>query len=814
MNHIQGTHDMSIVFLSYLIAVGASYAALDIASRVSAARNSRTRTLWLFGGSVLMGSGIWSMHFVGMLAFSLPVPISYDIGWVILSIIVAILASLVALHVVGRNQLKLKGLFIGGLLMASGIVAMHYFGMNSMRIGIHYEPIRVTLSIVIAIVASLAALWLSFYFRRVQTWKAVVYKIGSGLVMGAAIAGMHYTGMTAASFHDDHGALNLSGMIMSQQWLAYIITAGTFVILIFALLGVFIDKRISHKDTEIIEQSKWYKSLYENHLDGIITIGMQGKIIAINPSAVRILGIDADTYLGQHASTMLELHHESYRQLTQEAFVTSLKAGIVKRLSTVIIHREGHEVSLDSMTVPVTIEGNIQGTYLIFRDITEEKRTKETIQHLAFHDELTNLPNRRLFKSTLEETIRLCFKRNTRFAVLVLDIDRFKMINDSLGHAFGDHFLRMVADRLRQATEGLDVKIARMGGDEFTLICCGDPIEDLATYVAERIMEFIQVPYRLLDNDFYVSASIGGAIYPDHGVDAEQLLKKADTAMYNVKRNGKNAFLFYSALLDENTLNKIELEGALRKAVENKELLVHYQPQINQRNNQLIGLEALLRWNNPKMGQVPPATFIPIAEETGLIREIGEWVLREACRQMQQWQQQYGWNIPVSVNLSTQQFHQDNLVGTIKSILTETKLAPEFLDLEITESMMMDANRSSQILTELSELGIQISLDDFGTGYSSLSYLKLFPIHKLKIDRSFIKDIVKSEDDKAIVATIIAMAHHLKMNIIAEGVETEDQLRFLLDNGCDDIQGYYYSKPLTVTDVEGMYLKPLLEREL
>jgi diguanylate cyclase (GGDEF)-like protein/PAS domain S-box-containing protein len=592
-------------------------------------------------------------------------------------------------------------------------------------------------------------------------------------------------------------------------WAISIIAAGTITALSFVLYKLYIDKRLSRKDDEIIEHEKWYKSLYENHLDGIITVDIKGKIIDINSAAIRITGIEAIYVLGQPISSLLHLHVEEQREKAREEFLIAAKHGQVNTMETVIVHREGHHVHLNLMNVPVTVDGEVKGTYIIFRDITEEKRTKETIQHMAFHDELTGLPNRRLLKRTLEETIRHSVPGVSRFAVLVIDIDRFKMINDSLGHAYGDQFLQMVADRLNHAAVGLSVTIARMGGDEFTLICHGDPSQDTAVRVAQRIIDLIQIPFRLKDNDFYVSASIGIALYPEHGMDAEQLLKNADTAMYVVKRKGKNSFQFYSSLLNDHIMDKIVLESALRKAVERNELFIHYQPQINLHNQQVIGVEALLRWLHPEKGIVAPDVFIPIAEETGLINEIGNWVMREACQQMQQWQQQYGWNIPISINLSSHQFHQEQLVSVIKNILHETKLKPEYLELEITESMMMDTYKSTHILRELSGLGIKISMDDFGTGYSSLSYLKMFPIHKLKIDRTFIKDIPESEDGRAIVATIISMAHNLKMNVIAEGVETKEQLHFLTENGCDDIQGFYFSKPLPATEVERLYLIPL-----
>ncbi|ULL18919.1 EAL domain-containing protein [Paenibacillus sp. H1-7] len=431
------------------------------------------------------------------------------------------------------------------------------------------------------------------------------------------------------------------------------------------------------------------------------------------------------------------------------------------------------------------------------------------IQHQADHDELTGLPNRRMFNQVLSHLIEGNRDSQTEFAVMMLDIDRFKMINDSLGHTYGDIFLKEMSTRIRDSIDDDRVMLARMGGDEFTLICSGDFVEDKVSRLARSIISAIGQPYHLKDNDFYVTASIGIAIYPDHGLDAVQLLKNADTAMYEVKKGGKNGYQFYTNELDVQLMEKIELEGYLRKAIAKNELMLYYQPQIRTGDSRMVGVEALVRWNHPTKGVLSPGMFIPIAEETGMITEIGTWVLREACRQMREWHLQGGPLIPVSVNLSSHQFHQSNLVDYIKSILEETGLEPQYLELEITESMMMDASVSTVILNKLNELGIRISLDDFGTGYSSLSYLKMLPIDKLKIDRSFITDITVNDNDKAIVATIIAMAQHLKMDVIAEGIETKDQLDILTANDCREIQGYYFSRPLSADEVESAFFVPL-----
>lgn len=438
----------------------------------------------------------------------------------------------------------------------------------------------------------------------------------------------------------------------------------------------------------------------------------------------------------------------------------------------------------------------------------EEQQAKAIIEYQALHDELTGLPNRRMFHQALSQAIERYREEPTPFAVFVMDIDRFKLINDSLGHTYGDRFLQEVSNRVRECAEGYPVTIARLGGDEFTLILeyCEEP--SLAAELAGKLVKAIEVPYRLQNNDYYVSASIGIAIYPTHCASEEDLLKNADTAMYEVKKNGKNGYQFFSPVLDEQLLLRIELESDLRKAVQRQELELYYQPQFQTGSYSMIGIEALVRWRHPTKGLLSPGVFISIAEETGLIYEIGTWTLHEACRQMKEWHLAGGPLIPVSVNLSSRQFHQSNLVAYIREILQETGLEPQYLELEITESMMMDAAVSAEILRELDEFGVKISLDDFGTGYSSLSYLKQFPIHKLKIDRSFISDITRNASDQAIVATIISMAKHLNMEVIAEGIETKGQLDFLTENSCQEIQGYYFSRPLPAQEVEAAFFTP------
>lgn len=799
--HVYGTYNVLLIFISYIIAVTASYSALDLAGRVNRS-SGRVRQLWLLCGSMSMGLGIWSMHFVGMLAFKLSVHVSYDIGWVILSVLFAAVGSYIALYVVCRAVMGRRELIMGGLLMAAAITAMHYTGMAAMNIEIEYHPLWVGMSIVVALSASLAALYLIFKLGRDETSSHFKYKLCSGLLMGAAIAGMHYIGMEAASFHVEHPVPE-SELDIEPDMLAYLIAVSTLVMLAVTMFGAYVSRRLVQKDSAIQESEVWYRSLYNNNGDGIIAVDLDGRIIDFNPAVTDMIGLKLEDY--KNGSV--------FRLNFPPVFRETWEARSYSRYTMTYTRQDGFPFELKVAHVPVVIDDRQVGLYILLKDVTEEKRAQLQIEHLAYHDELTGLPNRRRFNQLLRDLIEESKASGGGFAMMVLDLDRFKMINDSLGHTYGDIFLQEMSGRINRSIIGETVMLSRLGGDEFTLLYRGKTNEQEIGELAERIIKAISVPYRLKDNDFLVTASIGVAVYPVHGDDGEKLLRNADAAMYEVKRAGKNGFQFFSRALNDELQEKLELEGDLRKALERKELTLFYQPQMRASDTQMIGVEALIRWQHPVKGIISPGLFIPIAEETGIIYDIGNWVLRTACQQMKVWHEAGGPLIPVSVNLSSQQFHQSNLVESIQAILNETGLAPQYLELEITESMMMDAALSTGVLNDLNRLGIRISLDDFGTGYSSLSYLKLFPIHKLKIDRSFITDITHNENDKALVATIIAMAQNLNMNVIAEGIETKDQLDVLTANDCQEIQGYYFSQPLSAAEVEKAFFEPHRQTE-
>jgi diguanylate cyclase (GGDEF)-like protein len=429
-------------------------------------------------------------------------------------------------------------------------------------------------------------------------------------------------------------------------------------------------------------------------------------------------------------------------------------------------------------------------------DISRLKEIEAQLRQLALFDSLTGLANRDLLHDRLQQALYESARDRSLAALILLDLDDFKDINNTLGHPSGDRVLTEVGERLRECTRQGDT-VARMGGDEFIIVLRNAADTESLCPVAQRILESLARPFHLDDRRVFLTVSLGIALYPLDGRDTDELIRKADTAMYHAKGKGKNRFQFYTAEMNLRAQERLTLQTDLRRALEKKEFIVHYQPKINIETSEVTGVEALVRWQKPNDGIVPPASFIPLAEETGLIVPIGESVLRLACAQIKSWQAQGVANLPVAVNLSAIQLREAGLAATMRRILTECELEPDALELEITESaIMQEGEQASTTLQALRVMGIRITMDDFGTGYSSLSYLKRFPISCLKIDRTFIADVMSDSDDAEIIRAIIAMAHRLRLKVVAEGVETAEQLAFLRQEGCDEAQGYYFARPL------------------
>ena len=543
--------------------------------------------------------------------------------------------------------------------------------------------------------------------------------------------------------------------------------------------------------------------------EGIIAIDQHGMIETFNPAAERIFGCSASETVGRNVCQLMPEPHRSHHDGYLERYLETGEPHALGAIREVIgVRKDGASFPLELKVSKVHI-----GTRVLYiasaRDITARKDAEQHIIYLANHDALTDLPNRNLLQDRIQQAISQERRRNEQGAVLFIDLDQFKTINDSLGHDFGDLLLQAVAQRLVSSLRSEDT-VARQGGDEFIVVLPNITNAQDAGEVAQKLLDALMLHYHIKGKELHVSASIGIAIFPDDGEDGDTLLKNSDTAMYHAKDAGRNNYQFFTPRMNQLAAERQSLGTSLRHALERNELLLHFQPMVDMTNGKVVGMEALLRWQHPEEGLISPLRFIPLAEETGLIVPIGEWVLKSACLQLKAWHEQ-GYDMPLlAINLSARQFRQNGLAQTIARILDEAGVEPRFVELEITESILMENTEEAvKTLRTLNAMGLEISIDDFGTGYSSLSYLKRFPIDKLKIDRSFVQDIATDPDDATIVTAIIALAHSLQMKVVAEGVEEAAQLAFLSLHGCDQYQGYYFSKPLPASEA----VKKLQRRE-
>lgn len=547
-----------------------------------------------------------------------------------------------------------------------------------------------------------------------------------------------------------------------------------------------------------------FSQVFESSGEAIVITDTERNIVVVNQAFTQITGYDLADVMWKNPKLL-----SSGRQ-TPEFYQTMWKSinETGRWQGEIWNRRKNGEIFPEWLSISTVKDenGKVVNYIAIFNDITRRKESEQQIQFLAHYDALTKLPNRTLFGDRIQQALAAAKRSSKKVALLFLDLDRFKSINDSLGHLSGDLLLQSVANRLKSCVREMDT-VCRQGGDEFMVLLTEiDKAED-AAHIASKIVSAMSEAHLVEDSRLIVTFSIGISIYPDDAVDSPLMIKNADAAMYHAKEKGRNNFQFFTPDMNAEASQRLELESDLRRAVQRWEFELHYQPQTDNRSGKIVGVEALIRWHHPDKGLISPARFIPIAEECGLINAIGEWVLKTACRQNKKWQDEELLKVPVAVNISALQFHQKHFKETIAQALRESGLEPGYLELEITEGVTVkDIETTVHLLNELKLMGVLISIDDFGTGYSSLSYLKRFPIDKLKVDQSFVRDLSTDADDASIVQTIISMGHGLRLKVIAEGVETAEQLAFLKERGCDEIQGYYFSKPLTAGDF-GEYVR-------
>ncbi len=694
---MHGTYQPFLVLLSIAVAVLASYTVLELADHFFTFPDAKVRARCLAGGALLLGAGGWAMHFIGMLAFALPIELGYDVQLTGLSLAVAVVGAYLALRVVMQGGLNRCKLLSGGLLMGSGMTTMHYVGMAALKMdpALSYRPAWFALSALIAVAGSTWALALMHRYTyrapdRVQGhWTApagapLSRRLATASVMGATFAGMHYTAMAAAQF--EVGSICLAAAGVSVSWLAFAVSGITLSVLISALLASLLTRFIRSQKQE-----------FNLALDGL----------------------------------------------------------------------------------------------------------SDQLIRLATLDPLTELPNRTTLAARLDNAIAHSRGGQQVFALLFMDLDGFKTINDSLGHSVGDSLLKAYADRLLRLVPEHSM-VARIGGDEFVIVLEHVRTAEEAMQAADQILLKMQDHLKVDDTPMHVTPSIGIAMYPRDGETVEELLKNADAAMYTAKESGRNTYRMFESYMNESARFAMDIQRGLYEAIENHELRLHFQPKFSGVGRQLVGAEALIRWEHPEMGLVSPAHFIPVAERSGQIIAIGYWVIAEVCRNMEVWAARGLPPVKVAINLSPQQLRHADLARNINQAVTEAGVSPSQIMFEITETVAMEnAERTAEIIRDFHAFGFEIAIDDFGTGYSSLAYLQNFRVKQLKIDRFFTNGLdISGDEGYSIVSAIIALAHSLKMDVVAEGVETDTQLLKLNELRCDQVQGYFLSKPLAANDFQ------------
>jgi diguanylate cyclase (GGDEF)-like protein/PAS domain S-box-containing protein len=537
--------------------------------------------------------------------------------------------------------------------------------------------------------------------------------------------------------------------------------------------------------------------------DAVLTTDLQGRVTYLNRAAEVLTGWSREDALGRPLAEVFHLIDGATRQAAPDPAQRAISENRTVGLAAdcLLVRRDGCESAIEDSAAPIhNRDGRVAGAVIVFHDVSESRAMVRKMAHLAHHDFLTGLPNRVLLTERLAQAIGLARRRGKQVALLFVDLDYFKRINDSLGHAVGDLVLQSAALRLSACVRTTDT-VCRQGGDEFVILLGEIEQPQDAALVAEKLLGALAEPQMIGQHEIHVTLSIGISVYPDDGIDTDTVMQNADTAMYHAKASGRNNYQFFTAGMNNHAVRRLSVETGLRRALRQSEFRLHYQPQIDLASGTMTGTEALIRWLDPALGLIEPEQFVPIAEECGLIVPIGRWVLREACRQLQSWLNSGLHAVPVAVNISALEFRHKGFVEGLALILKETGLAPRYLELELTENIIMqDTESSALVLAALKAMGVQLAIDDFGTGYSSLGYLKRFPIDILKIDQSFVRDLATDADDATIVSAVIGMGRNLKQRVIAEGVETQEQLVFLRTQGCDEGQGFLFNRPLSAED--------------
>jgi diguanylate cyclase len=769
-NCVINAHDLKLVALAALICVLASFAAINLLHHARKS-SGQMRGVWLAVSAISTGFGIWATHFVAMLAFTPGIPSGYNIVLTILSLVAAILLTGAGLAISLIPNWR-HGPWVGGAIVAGGIAAMHYTGMAAFEIAgvILWDPMLVVTSIVLGAAIGAVALPVGLHGKE-EKWK-----IGGAVLLTLAICSHHFTAMGAVSIVPDP-AIEVSPSALPAGWLAVGVALASFAIIALALAGVVLDIRDRRRSELEVDRMR---DLANASVEGLLVCDGE-EIVSVNTSFAALTGLTTSDLVGTRLNICFP----------DRAARAKLLSGSGQPVETGLRQRDGSTTPVELILRPIIFAGRPHHVIAV-RDLQARKEAEQHIHYLAHHDALTSLPNRSHFNGRVDQEIANLGKGES-LAVLCLDLDRFKEVNDLFGHAAGDAVLQTVASRVT-AVLGERQIMARLGGDEFAVLLPGVTNPAVAGRLAEDILEALRATADAPETNS-ISTSIGIALYPDDAADRQTLLTHADTALYRAKTEGRNTYRFFEAKMGAEVRDRRMLEHDLRLATARHELQLVYQPQQDIQSRTISGFEALLRWNHPVRGAISPGTFIPIAEESGAILEIGDWVLKMACREAATWTHP----LTVAVNVSAVQLYNPDFVRELHQILLESGLSPRRLEIEITETALVrDFDRALATLRQIKALGVRIAMDDFGTGYSSLSNLRAFPFDKIKIDGSFIRSVNSNEQAATIVRAVLGLGRGLGLPVLAEGVETEAELQFLQAELCDEVQGYLLGRPAAI----------------
>lgn len=759
-------HDLRLVAIAAAICAVGSFVALRLFMRARAS-DGALRRQWLLLAGTAAGTATWATHFLAMLAFAPSLPTGYDPFLTTLSLVIAVAALTGAFGVAGWSSKSFHPR-LGGALAGLGISAMHYTGMAGFRVAgqVQWDMSYVAASVIASMLLGMLAM---HFARRPDSWHG---RYGAGLAFVLAICSLHFTGMAAVTILPDP-LIDVPLGAVPKHVMVFFIAAASALVLAIGIAAYFADKSARG------EGQARLRRLANAAIEGLVIV-KDGRIVDVNTSFEELTGYRRDQVVNRGLfDTILAL----------EGDVPALDA----------VKNEGMLRGADGRLIPVELlskpADSLGGSRVYsVRDLTEKKMAEGRIHYLAHFDSLTGLPNRSSFLDRLAREIREARERDKSFALLSFDLDRFKEANDMFGHAAGDLVLAEIARRFTASLKGAEFA-ARFGGDEFFAILPDAGKPDQVMDFAERILTALRAPMMFEGNEIHIGASVGIALFPADAAAAPELMANADLAMYRAKDTAAGRACFFEPGMDLQMRERRNLGRDLRLALAQGEFELYYQPQSRLTDNLTIGYEALIRWHHPTRGLVPPAEFIPIAEETGLIVQIGEWVLRQACATAASWAEPYR----IAVNLSPVQFAHGALPETVHAILVETGLSPKRLELEVTESLLIsDPDTALHILRRLKGLGVSIAMDDFGTGYSSLSTLQSFPFDKIKIDRSFLDKLGKHRKAASIIRAVLALGRSLEIPVLAEGIETKAHLDFLRQEGCDEAQGYFLGRPMPV----------------